>query len=159
MSDEFESKRDEQGHFLELPPSLVPTIFDSERATNAVKKRWEKYREAAADAVTKRLGKAVPDVTTPEAAWGVLNARLASQIMTSEKPRGRDLQALGQNMGAIATVIDRSEMENPPSGTAGSAIGALADLVRELRQAVQLRDSGAGDLIDVTAEDNDTRNE
>ena len=98
--------------------------FTSDNASAMARRRWEKFREAAADAVTKELGSIAPNAVTPEAAWGVLNARLALQIMDSDKPRGKDMDSLGRNMGAIPNAYERSEQENSGGPDAG-AIAAL----------------------------------
>lgn len=147
--------RNEKGHWLEKPQSAMPYAFNSETAVAASRKRWEKYREAAANAVVEKMGTAVPGVTTPESAWGVLNARLAVQIMKSDKPRGDDLAVLGRNMGAIPNAYERSEMENPSRATLADAGAAVVELLAILRQALEPREVIDGRVTDA----NDTRNE
>lgn len=147
----FEAERGQGGRFLTKPKGIEQYTITSENAADMARRRWQKYREAAADAVAEEIGSIVPGVTTPEQAWGVLNARLASQIMDSDKPRGDDLTALGRNMGAVANAHERSEMENPPADAA-AIVAATTELVKVLKSAMQ-----PGDVIDVEA--TDTRNE
>jgi hypothetical protein len=153
--------RDKNGHWMEKPESAMPYAFTSQNAAAMARRRWEKYREAAADAVTKQLGKAVPDITTPEQAWGVMNARLAVQIMKSDKPRGDHLTDLGRNMGAIPNAYERTEIENSPPAAAATALGT--ELARQFMQIVndvlnaQRDPARPADAIDATA--TDIRNE
>jgi hypothetical protein len=147
--------RNNKGHWLEKPQSAMAHAFNSETAAAASRKRWKKYREAAADAIVEKMGTAVPGVTTPEAAWGVLNARLAVQIMKSDKPRGDDLAVLGRNMGAIPNAYERSEMENRAVDGPGLPGSAIAELIGILRDVIGPRDVINGTATNVT----DTRNE
>jgi hypothetical protein len=127
----FEAERGPGGRFLTKPKGIEQYAITKENAAEMAKRRWEKYREAAADAVVEEMGAILPGISTPEQAWGVLNARLASQIMDSNKPRGDDLMQLGRNMGAIPNAHERSEMENQsaPVGLA-SAVSELAAILR-----------------------------
>lgn len=104
------SLRDERGYFIEQHKDGTPITAENSRAL--ARTRWEKFREAAADHVAAEMGSIVPGIKTPESAWGVLNARTAMAIMDSDKPRGRDLQALGRNMGAIPGPNDVDQGEN-----------------------------------------------
>ena len=139
----FEAERGPGGRFLTKPKGIEQHAITKENAAEMAKRRWQKYREAAADAVVEEMGSVVPGITTPEQAWGVLNARLAAQIMDSDKPRGDDLMQLGRNMGAIPNAHERTEMENQP-GTSGltAAVGELAAI---LRSAIAPKDE---DVID-----------
>jgi hypothetical protein len=154
----FEAERGDDGKFLTKPKGIEQYAITSENASEMAKKRWQKFREAAADAVTKEIGSIAPDATTPEAAWGVLNARLAVQIMDSEKPRGRDLDSLGQNIGAKPNVSERSGEENPVPAAASAFGSELARqfmaIIGDVMQAKQ--QPPAADVIDVQA-DNVTR--
>lgn len=82
------------------------TPFTSATATEAARRRWEKYRRNAAEAVLAEAKSILPHVTSPGHAWGALNARLYQQIMDSEKPRGDDVEVLGRNIGAIPRAQD-----------------------------------------------------
>ena len=93
------SIRDANGHFVERHPQTQPITV--ENTHEYARLRAEKYRQAAADAVQDEIASIQSGVGTPFAAWGVLNGRLAVQIMDSDKPRGKDLEILGRNMGAI----------------------------------------------------------
>jgi hypothetical protein len=145
--------RNSKGHWLEKPEAAKPYSITSENAAEMARKRWEKYREAAADAVVERIKTVAPNATTPEAAWGVLNARLAVQIMKSDKPRGRDLDSLGQNIGARPNDYERSEPEKN-SGDAGIWVAstALTELLGILRDVIQPREIIEGKVNDTRTE-------
>ena len=81
----------------------VTTAITPENASAYNRARQEKFKQAAADRIQQEIGAIEPGITTPFAAWGVLNSRLAVQIMDSDKPRGKDLEILGRNMGAIGS--------------------------------------------------------
>ena len=152
----FPAERDEKGHFLKRPEGIVG--FTKENAAGYSKRRWEKYREAAADAIVEEMGSIKPGIFTPESAWGVLNARLASQIMDSNKPRGDDLRLLGQNMGAIPNVSERTLEENSEPAAALELAEKAIDLMdRVFRDVLRLQQADpAPEIIDVPA--TDTRN-
>jgi hypothetical protein len=157
---QFQAERGEGGRFLTKPKGLEKYAITSENAADMARRRWQKYREAAADAVTEEMGSIVPGITTPEQAWGVLNARLASQIMDSDKPRGDDLMQLGRNMGAMPNAYERTEMENQPSGAdMASAAMQLAAILRDALSGREIIDIPAIDVPALTNDDNDTRNE
>jgi hypothetical protein len=142
----FEADRDKNGHFTSKPDAIMQYSFTSANAADMARRRWEKYREAAADAVAEEMGTIVPGVTTPESAWGVLNARLATQIMDSDKPRGGDLTDLGRNMGAIPNAYERTEKENsytPPSAAHAAlelVAGTFATIMRDVLQLHEQRE-------------------
>lgn len=137
------SIRDERGYFVERHPATENHMITSENASDYVRLRVEKYRQAAADAVLAEIGSAHPGVNTPEAAWGVLNGKLAVQIIDSEKPRGRDLEYLGRNIGAIATQADGVD--------GGSDAAGLVDAVNNLLLTVvnDVLGRDKADVIDV----------
>lgn len=156
---QFKAERGPGGRFLTKPKGIEQYAITKENAAEMARKRWRKYQEAAADAVLDEVGSIAPGITTPEQAWGVLNARLAVQILESEKPRGDDLAVLGRNMGAIPNAHERNEMENSPAGSLAGAGEALTAILGILRDAMQ----PARDVIDGTAttvnQDTNTRNE
>lgn len=123
------SLRDSRGYFIESHPA--GTQITSKDARALASTRWEIFREAAADAVQREVGAIAPGITTPSSAWGVLNGRLAVQIMDSDKPRGRDLEHLGRNMGAIPTVFDGTEQAQAGITLSEGVAGKLLDLLRE----------------------------
>ena len=113
-----DSIRDNNGRSLALPPKLKEHAITSENASDYVRLRQEKYRQAAADAVMREIGAIAPNVHTPEAAYGELNGRLAVQIWDSDKPRGKDLEILGRNMGALGGNDDQSGGSDSTDDTA-----------------------------------------
>ena len=132
------SIRDNNGRSLALPPKLKEHAITSENASDYVRLRQEKYRQAAADAVMREIGAIAPNVHTPEAAYGELNGRLAVQIWDSDKPRGKDLEILGRNMGALGGNDDQPSGSDSTDDTArqllleiarvaGNAIGHVVD--------------------------------
>jgi hypothetical protein len=132
---QFQAERGKGGRFLTKPKGLEKFAITSENAADMARRRWQKYREAAADAVTEEMGSIVPGITTPEQAWGVLNARLAN-------------------------AYERTEMENQPSGAdMASAAMQLAAILRDALSGREIIDSPAIDVPALTNDDNDTRNE
>jgi len=91
--------------------------------------RWQKYQEAAANAVASEIASIAPASNTPFAAWGVLNARTAAAIMDSEKPRGRDLEYIGRNIGAIPTAYDAPGQDGAGVVLSEGAASRLIDLI------------------------------
>ena len=122
--------KNDQGKWIERPPGSAELINpDNARALSLA--RQEKYKQAAAEAVEKEIGAIAPGVNTPFAAWGWLNGKLAVQIADSEKPRGRDLEYLGRNMGAIAAPADAGGAASGDKDTHyRQFVADLADLVR-----------------------------
>lgn len=156
---QFQAERGAGGRFLTKPKGIEQHAFTKENAAEMSKKRWQKFREAAADAVAAEMGSITPGVTTPQQAWGVLNARLAAQIMDSEKPRGSDLVDLGRNMGAIPNAYERTELENPSGGSLDGTSDAVMQLIGILRDVLQDK-ARRPDVIDGSATNvTDTRNE
>ena len=95
--------RDNGGRLLKVHPKAEEHAITTENASALQRLRQDKYKQAAADAVQNEIGAKEPGIHTPFAAWGVLNGRLAVQIMNSDKPRGKDLEILGRNMGALGS--------------------------------------------------------
>lgn len=129
------SIRNDRGQVIEKLPNNGHDIT-AENSREYSRKRWEKYQAAAASAVAAELGSANPGANTPFAAWGVLNARTAVAIMDSDKPRGRDLEYIGRNMGAIPTILDRESDESQDNDSTLAALGA--ELVRHLTDRARL---------------------
>jgi len=123
------SIRNERGHVIEKLPNNGNDITP-ENARDRALARWKKYRQAAADAVTKEIASIAPGANTPFAAWGVLNARTAAAIMDSDKPRGRDLEYIGRNMGAISSPDDAEQAQNSVNAGAIEIMEALRDVLR-----------------------------
>ena len=130
MSDEEpkgEVLRDAKGRWIVAPPSAKPITHANAREMAA--KRWAKYRQAAADAVTREAS-SIGKGNTRFAAWGELNARMYQQIMDSDKPREQAVALLGRNIGAIPR-----EDEVAQAGRGGDTV-ALAELGREVLGAL-----------------------
>ena len=132
------SIRDNMGRLLKVHPKAEEHAITTDNASALQRMRTEKYRQAAADKIQQEIGAIAPNIHTPEAAWGVLNGRLAVQIMDSDKPRGKDLEILGRNMGAIGGQDEQSGGSDSTDDTArqllleiarvaGNAIGHVVD--------------------------------
>ena len=130
--------RDNNGRLLKVHPKAEDSMITPATASEYHRLNRIKYQEAAANAVTDEVAAIQSNVGTPFAAWGVLNGRLAVQIMDSDKPRGKDLEILGRNMGAIGGQDDQSGGSDSTDDTArqllieiarlaGSAIGYALD--------------------------------
>lgn len=78
----------------------------------------------------------MPSVTHPGHAWGLLNARLFSQIMDSDKPRGDDVATIGRNMGALPAVHEVRATQEPGSVT-NNILAIDTDAATRLLSALQ----------------------
>lgn len=131
--------RDQNGRMIEAMDTPMPITRDNARQLRAL--RYQKYQEAAADAVHQELASISPMANTPFAAWGVLNARMAQQIMDSNIPRGFDLRILGEHMGAYQRDKELETEQNDPVGSAADlvdAIKALLDVVTERKSVIDV---------------------
>ena len=126
--------KNEQGHWVERPVSGSAELITSENARTLSLKRQEKYKQAAAEAVEKEIGAIAPGVNTPFAAWGWLNGKLAVQIADSDKPRGRDLEYLGRNIGAVAGPNEAG------AAASGEKDSHYREFVRDLADLVRARE-------------------
>ena len=129
--------RDTNGRILKPQPGFVEehSVKDSESARALTRKRWEKYQNAAAEAVRAEVGSIAPGGSTPFAAWGVLVADQATKLLDYQKPRVRELQHLGQIIGAVPTVYDGGEQEQTgvtmSEGVASQLLDLLNGMVRQ----------------------------
>ena len=124
--------RDSNGRLLKLHPKTVDHMITSENASEYNRRRWQKYQEEAANGVAEELGASLPGATTPLGAWRVLNGRLAAQIIDSDKPRGRDLEYLGRNMGAIPTQMEAESVEKPSDNSIRSVLSDIATIAKAM---------------------------
>jgi hypothetical protein len=137
--------RDEHGRILAPLPGGAPPITSANARTMA-EKRWAKARAAAAAAVVDEAKSIFPNVTSPAAAWGVMNARLFSQIMDSDKPRENAVTALGRNIGALPAdwEIQAQSSERADNNYLRDVLADLADIARAIR--VPLHDTIDADV-------------
>lgn len=127
------SIRDSRGYFIEAHPEGTQITSGDARALAS--KRWQKYQKAAADALRDELGSVSPGATTPFAVWGVLVADQATKLLDYPKPRVRELQHLGQIIGAVPTAMDNDQQDNAnvvlPEGVASKLLDLLSGTVRQ----------------------------
>lgn len=100
--------RDEKGRLLRKLESGAPTITP-ETARSMVARRWDNYRRAAANRITREAAAIDPTVNTPADAWGVVVAKQYTALLDADKPRGDDLYRMGQIIGALPTVYDKAD--------------------------------------------------
>ena len=128
------SLRNDRGHTIEKLPNNGHDIT-AENSRDYARKRWEKYQNAAAEAVRAEVGSIAPGGSTPFAAWGVLVADQATKLLDYQKPRVRELQHLGQIIGAVPTVYDGGEQEQTgvtmSEGVASQLLDLLNGMVRQ----------------------------
>jgi hypothetical protein len=125
--------RDDKGRWITPPPGNQK--FTSVTARTMAEKRWQKARAAAAAAVVDEAKSIMPNVTSPGAAWGLLNARLFSQIMDSDKPRENAVIALGRNIGALPAdwEIQQQQTDNSVTSDLRDVLADLADIARAIQ--------------------------
>lgn len=93
--------RNDNGRFAKGTNAI--NKFTPDNARLMVQKRIDKFRRSAAIGITKEIMSIDSSVTNVYDAWQFINARFASQIINSDIPRGDDIRALGQNIGAISS--------------------------------------------------------
>jgi len=128
------SIRDNNGRCIEKPEYLGEYEITRANSREYKARRYELAAQAAADAVAAEMSSTFPAVDfVPAKAWGVLNARLAQQIMDSNIPRGFDTRILGQNMGMLPQDREFEQSEQATSAPDPDVINAIAGLVDKIR--------------------------
>lgn len=139
-SGQGELVRDERGRFLPGTASGPGVIVDRSQAVALAQRRWELYREAAADAVQRASGG-----PTPFAGWGVIVERQAALAADIDKGRSSTEAArfVGSAIGVLGGPKEAETGSNVPGGVVPGAIlrGLLADL-RLLRDQLGEDESG-----------------
>jgi hypothetical protein len=152
-------ERDVERNAIIRPPTAA--LITKQTTQDMHRKRQEKASRLLRERIRAATEK-ISDQKIPNSAAAVAEAGgiLWDEIVLNTEAYPRDRLEAWLKIGQMAGVISNAkEREEPGKTDPAGTIGALADLVRELRQAVQLRDGSAGDLIHITADDNDTRNE
>ena len=119
--------RDERGRFL--PGSKPAGMIDSPSQASALAaRRWELYREAAADAVQR-----ASSATTPFAGWGVIVERQA--VLAADIDKGRSSTEAARFVGsAIGVLGGPKEAEHAQNGANVALPGdTLRNLIADLR--------------------------
>jgi hypothetical protein len=129
----------------------------------------QKRQEKTAALLRQRIREATEKVSTlplssSAAAVAEAGGILWDEIVLNAEAYPRDRLEAWLKLGQMAGIIPNAQERAEPEKTDPGSVGALADLVRELRLAIQQQPAPqpglAGDVIDATATDaNDTRNE
>ena len=127
------SLRDSNGHFVEKHPQAVD--ITSEKASDYVRLRVEKYRQKAAARLAVQLGSYIPDVYTPEDAYAALVAKTGDAIIDNDEPRGRDLAYIGQAIGAIPSQYDRDNTDHSTKQAIDATFDGLRGLLQDIMRA------------------------
>ena len=106
----------------------------SENARTLAQTRWKKYQQAAADALTEELGSVSPGSATPFSVWGLLVADQATKLIDYQKPRVKELQHLGQIIGAVAGPNEAG------AAASGEKDSHYREFVRDLADLVRARE-------------------
>lgn len=149
-------ERDVEKNTIIRPPTAA--LITKQTSHDMHKKRQEKASRLLREKIRAATEK-VSDQKIPTSAAAVAEAGgiLWDEIVLNAEAYPRDRLDAWLKIGQMAGVISNArEREEPGKSDPAGTIGALADLVRELRQAVQTRDVT---VIDVTVEDTDIRNE
>lgn len=124
-----------RGKFVSLPPSLEKHKITKETSAEMARRRHEKYRQAAAAEVAKKVGGRISQVSTPVQAWSYIVADQVGKILDSDKPRGDDVRQVGQWIGAVVSESDRTlPGENLDGGSGGGIAAHAMALLAELAQ-------------------------
>ena len=130
------------------------TPFNSERARLAqaagVQARRNRAMRAAQSRTVQRLAASDSTIVTWADAWGELVADQAEALRQSAsegKPRGDDLQRVGQALGAMPLSVDRQEAEQSSITNNILAIGsdAAAQIMDALKRIATAQQLHAGD--------------
>ena len=111
--------------------TIIP--ITSATASDLAKRRWAKFRQAAARRVTGEAQAIDPTATTAAEAWGLAVAKQYVALLDSDKPRGDDLIRIGEAIGAVASARERDTEQ--PTATINIAImdtGAAQALAQAL---------------------------
>lgn len=128
--------RDEKGRWL--PGSKPAGMIESPSQASALAaRRWELYREAAADAVQRASA-----ATTPMAGWGVIVERQAKLAQDTEKGRGSTEAArfVGSALGLLGEGRRQDEAQQAQPARdllPGVALRALLGDLRQLKREVE----------------------
>jgi len=121
----------------------------------------ETHRQAAAEALLQQaIDNGLLDKDAlPAAAWGVLVARVAEQIMDSDRPRGDDMLAVGRAIGAILPAGERNQDDNAAGNDWQSFLSQAIAARVAITASVTVSggdtttSGGSGDVIDAQAAD------
>lgn len=153
-------ERDVEANTIIRPPTAA--LITKQTSHDMHRKRQEKASRLLREKIRAATEK-VSDQKIPNSAAAVAEAGgiLWDEIVLNGDAYPRDRLEAWLKIGQMAGVISNAkEREEPGKTDPAGTIGALADLVRELRQVMPNKESRAGTVIDVTATDsNDTRNE
>ena len=109
------------------------TPITSATARDLAKRRWAKFRQAAARRVTAEAQAIDPTATTAAEAWGLAVAKQYTALLDSDKPRGDDMIRIGEAIGAVATARERdAEQTNNTVNIAILDTGAAQALAQAL---------------------------
>lgn len=116
------------GRIIANPPGGPTTAIDPSVAAAYSRRRWQLYRQAAADAV-KRANPA----NTPYAAWGVIVERQAA--LAADIERGRASTEAARFVGSALGALDRPPEGQARGGTADVTLpgDTLRRLIADLR--------------------------
>jgi len=133
------------------------TPFDSTRAKTAqvksVQSRRNRAMRAAQDRTVRRLAASDETITSWADAWGEMVADQAEalrQAASEGKPRGDDLQQVGQALGAVPTQWDTRQEQ---SGNVTNILAISDDTARVLAQALARLGALDGQVTDADEED------
>lgn len=119
------------------------TPITTANAADMARRRWAKFRQAAARRVTAEAQAIDPTATTAAEAWGLAVSKQYVALLDSDKPRGDDMIRIGEAIGAVSTARDRDTQQTSNNIT----VNILdPDAAQALAQALA---SVAGEVIDV----------
>ena len=125
--------RDKRGRMLAPLPGEKP--FTSVTARTAVQRRWEKFRLASNNRITREAASIDPTVKTPADAFALVATKQYTTLMDSDKPKIADLEKLGNIMtGTAQGERDAQREDAPKNGEISMNAGTLIELVTQLER-------------------------
>jgi hypothetical protein len=149
-------ERDVERNAIIRPPTAA--LITKQTSQDMHRKRQEKaasiLRQRIKEATAKVSANPVPNSAAAVAEAGAI---LWEEVVLNQEAYPRDRMEAWFKLGQLAGVIPNAKEREGQEKSTGGDVGALADLVREVRLAVQQQTRQQADIVDSTA--TDIRNE
>ena len=124
--------RDANGRYLRKPDNLP--VLTSASASEASRKRWDKYRKASAKGILKEAQAIDPSVQTPADAYALVVGKQYITLLDAEKPSMKDVHYLGQIIGALPTAHDKQDTSGGVSAVVHTIDPAVMSLLAQIAE-------------------------
>jgi hypothetical protein len=156
------SKRDESGRLMVRNEHAAP-IITAETSPEYTRRRWEKFREASAPALVRKMREKRPDLDIKDEydAFGALVDDQAGKVIDAKRPHPQGAEFVAKAVGAFPLAKEAEQAENPPiSGilaTGAAAVQIAAVLGEALRLVsthnITYDNQHGADVVDAQASD------